>query len=91
MSADELVAALDETLIPFAEGVKTSAEELMQTSNNSPRAEGSFLLRALQRRSLRMRLAAVQQELMTLSDADRMQALRRFKALAEELASVDNI
>jgi DNA primase len=90
MSGDELVGDFDVALVPLAEAIRARAEELLGTTSHTPLQEGRLLLRALQRRSLKSRLDALQQELMAAGEDSRAKALQRFQTLAHELAGIDN-
>ncbi len=91
MSEGEMISALRENEIPFAEGARARAEELLGTTANTSLQEGKLLLRVLQRRSLKSRLDSLQAELLTAGEDDRAKTLQRFQSLAEELAGTEII
>jgi len=89
MSSDQLVSSLPAEEIPFAEAVKTRTEEFLTTCGHTILHEARLLLRSLQRRSLKERLAQIQNQLLSAGADKRSEALHKFQTLAEELASVD--
>jgi len=89
MVGDDVVGALPESEVAFAEGVVTRAEELLVTTSNTSMQEGRLLLRSLQRRSIKERLLRLQQSFADAGEKDREHALEDFRALTEELARID--
>lgn len=90
MHPDGMIGALPERQRAFAEGVRALALDQLATANQTALREGRDLVRLLRRRSLSTRMAALQNEVAGSTDQTRHHALERFRALAQELASIDN-
>ncbi|MEX0649772.1 MAG: DNA primase [Candidatus Andersenbacteria bacterium] len=90
LSANELVGLLPPELLSYAEGVRSSGEELLSTTSLTASQEGRQLLRSLQHRSLRSRLQQLQTRLQQSGENERADALQEFRGLTEELAQIDS-
>jgi DNA primase len=90
LSAGELIDAIDERQRSFAEGLRALAGEGLAAANQDPLPEGRALVRSLRRRSLKGLLEQLQAEVSQSNDHQRLAILERFRAISQELASIDN-
>ncbi|HSX25320.1 MAG TPA: DNA primase [Candidatus Andersenbacteria bacterium] len=81
-ASSEIISMMDEAYHSFLTGVEARAEELISTSNNSLEEEARFLMRSLQKRFLRERLASLQEDVSP-------DALAQFQGLAQRLAAIE--
>lgn len=90
MQPDGIIGAFPERQRAFAEGVRALASDQLATANQTPLQEGRALVRTLRRRSLAARMSALQDKVAGKNDRQRTHALEQFRALAQELANIDN-
>lgn len=88
LQLSELLSALPEKQVPFAQATVAISQELLAVSSETARKEAHHLLMALQRRAISSRLALLQEQLAFADEAGRSEALRQFQVLTQELAAI---
>lgn len=88
MSFTNILAVLPASQLPFAEGVATRTQELVDFGGMDAPEEAVSILSTLRKRQLMSKLRILQEQLSSASEASKQDVLQEFRSVTEELAAI---